>query len=83
MKVSKADFFHQQPASPMNTKTSNYNAAFSLLSLIAIVFVLYILKPLIMPILYASILAIMIFPIQKFLEKFHQKQAFSIPLYYL
>ena len=53
----------------MNTKNHISPNAFSLLSLIAIVFVLYILKPLIMPILYASILAIMIFPVQKFFEK--------------
>ena len=53
----------------MNSKNHATYSAFNLLSLIAIVFVSYILKPLIMPILYASILAIMIFPIQKFLEK--------------
>ena len=53
----------------MNTKTSNYNTAFGLVSFIAIVFILYILKPIIMPILYATILAIMIFPVQNFLEK--------------
>ena len=51
------------------TKTSNYHLALSLLSIIAIVFILYILKPLIMPVLYALILAIMIFPVQNFLEK--------------
>jgi predicted PurR-regulated permease PerM len=53
----------------MISKNHITQSAFSLLSLIAIVFVLYILKPLIIPILYASILAIMIFPVQNFLEK--------------
>lgn len=69
MKVSKAEFFHNQPASTMNTKTLNYSNTFGLFSLIAVIFVLYILKPLLMPLLYAIILAIMIFPIQDFLEK--------------
>ena len=53
----------------MNTKNSNYNTTFSLLSLIAIVFILYILKPILIPILFATILAVMIFPVQRFLEK--------------
>ncbi|WP_339917405.1 AI-2E family transporter [Yeosuana marina] len=53
----------------MNVKNHITHSAFSLLSFIAVVFILYILKSLIIPILYASILAIMIFPIQKFLEK--------------
>jgi predicted PurR-regulated permease PerM len=53
----------------MYSKNHNTHSTFNLLSLIAIVFVLYILKALIMPVLYASILAIMIFPVQKFLEK--------------
>lgn len=53
----------------MNTKNSNFNSTFGLLSIIAIVFILYILKPILMPILYAIILAVMIFPVQRFLEK--------------
>jgi predicted PurR-regulated permease PerM len=53
----------------MDSKNHITHSAFGLLSLIAVVFILYILKPLIMPILFASILAIMIFPVQKFLEK--------------
>ena len=53
----------------MNSKDQFSHSAFSLLSLIAVVFILYILKSLIMPILFATILAIMIFPVQKFLEK--------------
>jgi len=53
----------------MSVKTSNYTTTFGLVSFIAIVFILYILKPIIMPILYAIILAIMIFPVQNFIEK--------------
>ncbi|QHI34978.1 AI-2 transport protein TqsA [Kordia antarctica] len=43
--------------------------ALGLLALIAIIFILYVLKPLIMPLLFATILGVMIFPFQKFLEK--------------
>jgi predicted PurR-regulated permease PerM len=53
----------------MDIKTKNNNIAFGLISFIAIIFILYILKPIIMPILYAIILAVMIFPIQVFFEK--------------
>ncbi|PKQ46104.1 AI-2E family transporter [Confluentibacter flavum] len=59
----------------MNPKNTNYHPLFGLLTLITIVFVLYILKPLIMPILYAIILAVMIYPVQGFLEhkwRFHR-----------
>ncbi|WP_111309111.1 AI-2E family transporter [Confluentibacter sediminis] len=52
----------------MNTKTTNYHPIFGILTFISIVFILYILKPIIMPILYAIILAVMIYPIQRFLE---------------
>lgn len=45
------------------------NKTYSLIFLIALVFVLYILKPLIIPVLLAVIFSILIFPIQKFLEK--------------
>ncbi len=53
----------------MGTITKNNNIAFGLISFIAIVFILYILKPLIMPILYAIILAVMVYPVQQFFEK--------------
>lgn len=53
----------------MGTVTKNNNIAFGLISFIAIVFILYILKPLIMPILYAIILAVMVYPAQQFFEK--------------
>jgi predicted PurR-regulated permease PerM len=53
----------------MYTKNHVAHRAFNLFSFIAIVFILYILKPLIMPVLFAIILAIMIFPVQNFLEK--------------
>lgn len=52
----------------MNTKNTNYHPLFGLLTIITIVFILYILKSLIIPILYAIILAVMIYPIQAFLE---------------
>tara|TARA_R110002050_G_scaffold239974_1_gene376175 strand:- start:7526 stop:8629 length:1104 start_codon:yes stop_codon:yes gene_type:complete len=45
------------------------NSALSLLALIAVVFILYVLKPFIVPIIFAIILSVMIFPIQRFLEK--------------
>lgn len=53
----------------MNTKNHVSHSALSLISLIAVVFMLYILKPFIVPILFAIILSVMIFPIQRFLEK--------------
>ena len=40
-----------------------------LLAFIAIIFILYVLKPLIMPLLFAIILGIMVFPFQKFFER--------------
>lgn len=43
--------------------------ALNIIGFIAIVFILYILKPLIMPLLLAMILAVMVFPIQKIFEK--------------
>src|SRR5690606_12056893 len=53
----------------MNTKTTNnHHPYFGLLTFIALIFTLYILKSLIIPILYAIILAVMIFPVQRFLE---------------
>ncbi|MFI0428230.1 AI-2E family transporter [Mariniflexile sp. HMF6888] len=45
------------------------HSALSLLSIIAVVFILYISKPFIVPILFAIIFSVMIFPIQRFLEK--------------
>ena len=53
----------------MNTETKRLKITLGLISFIAIVFILFILKPLIMPILYAMILAVLIFPIQIFFEK--------------
>ncbi|MBU3821808.1 AI-2E family transporter [Flavobacteriaceae bacterium XHP0103] len=53
----------------MNTIPSIQKTALGLISFIAIVFILYILKPLIIPVLYAIILAVMVFPVQNFLEK--------------
>src|SRR5690606_27585205 len=52
----------------MNTKTTSHHPFFGLLTFIALIFTLYILKSLIIPILYAIILAVMIFPVQRFLE---------------
>lgn len=53
----------------MNAKNFTNHSALSLLSLIAVVFILYVLKPFIVPILFAIIFSVMIFPIQRFLEK--------------
>ena len=53
----------------MDSKNKINHSALNLLAFISIVFILYILKPIIMPILYAIILAIMIFPVQNFIEK--------------
>ncbi|WP_194768415.1 AI-2E family transporter [Tamlana sp. I1] len=41
----------------------------NIVGFIAIVFILYVLKPIIMPLLLAMILAVMIFPVQKIFEK--------------
>ena len=51
-----------------NNKSIPYNAL-NIVGFIAIVFILYVLKPIIMPLLLAMILAVMVFPIQKFFEK--------------
>ncbi|WP_445731110.1 AI-2E family transporter [Mariniflexile sp.] len=53
----------------MNAKKHVNHSALSLLALIAVVFILYILKPFIVPILFAIILSVMVFPLQRFLEK--------------
>lgn len=51
----------------MNARTTHH-PLFGLLTFIALIFTLFILKSLIIPILYAIILAVMIFPVQSFLE---------------
>ena len=53
----------------MNTKNHVSHGALSLISLIAVVFILYILKPFIIPIIFAIIFSVIVFPIQRFLEK--------------
>lgn len=53
----------------MNTRNHVSHSALSLLSIIALVFILYILKPFIVPILFAIIFSVMVFPVQRFLEK--------------
>ena len=53
----------------MNTKNYNNQLALNLFSVIAVVFILYVLKPFIVPMLFAIIFSVMIFPIQLFLEK--------------
>ncbi|WP_430409351.1 AI-2E family transporter [Kordia sp.] len=53
----------------MTFKTTIPNRALGLLAIIAIVFSLYVLKPLIMPLLFAMILGVMIFPVQRFFER--------------
>ena len=53
----------------MTSKTTLSHHALGLVAFVAIVFILYVLKPLIMPLLFAMILGIMIFPVQKFFER--------------
>lgn len=53
----------------MNSKNHITHSALSLLALIAVVFILYVLKPFIVPIVFAVIFSVMLFPIQRFLEK--------------
>lgn len=53
----------------MTTKNYSNHSALNLISLIAVVFILYILKPFIVPLLFAIILSVMVFPVQNFLEK--------------
>ncbi len=53
----------------MNSKNHVSHGALSLLSLIAVVFILFILKPFIIPIIFAIIFSVIVFPIQRFLEK--------------
>ncbi|WP_372753138.1 AI-2E family transporter [Mariniflexile sp.] len=53
----------------MDTKNHVSHSALSLVSIIAVVFILYVLKPFVVPILFAIIMSVMVFPIQRFLEK--------------
>ena len=53
----------------MSETLKKSHPVFGLLFVIAIVFVLYVLKPLIMPLLFAAILGVMVFPVQQFFEK--------------
>ncbi|MFC4635423.1 AI-2E family transporter [Dokdonia ponticola] len=53
----------------MTTKNTSSNFAFNIIAIIAVVFALYVLKTLLMPLLLAAIFGIMIFPVQLFLEK--------------
>ncbi|EDP94773.1 AI-2E family transporter [Kordia algicida OT-1] len=53
----------------MTIQTKTTSRAVGLFTVIAVVFVLYVLKPLVMPLLFAMILGVMIFPVQQFFEK--------------
>ena len=53
----------------MISKSKSTNYAIGLFTVIAIIFSLYVLKPLVMPLLFAMILGVMIFPVQQFFEK--------------
>ncbi|MFB9057415.1 AI-2E family transporter [Mariniflexile ostreae] len=55
----------------MNTKSGNFQNHYSLnlIGFIAIIFILYVLKPIIIPLLLAMILAVLVFPVQRFLER--------------
>ncbi|HMQ43221.1 AI-2E family transporter [Mariniflexile maritimum] len=52
----------------MTIKNTGNHSALNLISLIAVVFILYVLKPFIVPLLFAVILSVMVFPLQSFLE---------------
>lgn len=53
----------------MTQNNTTSHVALNLFAIIAIVFLLYVLKPFIVPLLFAVILSIMVFPIQRFLER--------------
>ncbi|MEQ3656327.1 MAG: AI-2E family transporter [Dokdonia sp.] len=53
----------------MTSKTSYTNTAQGVIAFIGIIFILYVLKPLIMPLFLAAILGVMVFPIQRFFER--------------
>jgi predicted PurR-regulated permease PerM len=53
----------------MTSYKNTSQTTINMLGLIALVFILYILKTLIMPLIIAMILAIMVYPIQRFLER--------------
>ena len=53
----------------MAYKSTLSNQVLILIAFIAIIFILYVLKPLMMPIMFAIILGVMIFPVQRFFEK--------------
>ncbi|MFN3639278.1 MAG: AI-2E family transporter [Flavobacterium sp.] len=59
-------------------RVPNKNPALSLLFIISIVFILYILKPIVVPIIIAIILSVSVFPFVKFLErKWHFNRVIS------
>lgn len=53
----------------MNSKVSSSQFSLKIVGFIAVLFSLYVLKPLIMLLLLAAIFAVMIFPVQRFLER--------------
>lgn len=53
----------------MKSTQQSTHIATGLFSFIAIVFILYVLKPFIIPLFVAIILSVMIFPVQKYMEK--------------
>ena len=53
----------------MNNNIRISHKTLNMIGFIAIVFILYVLKPIIVPLVMAMILAVMIFPFQKFFEK--------------
>lgn len=53
----------------MHSKVNGSQFSLKMVGFIAVLFALYVLKPLIMPLLLAAIFAVMIFPVQRFLER--------------
>ena len=53
----------------MSQNNSTSHIALNLFAVIAVVFMLYVLKPFIVPLMFAFIFSIIVFPIQRFLER--------------
>jgi len=54
---------------PTNAPKRLNHTALDLLAFVLVIIILYVGKPIIMPLLFAGILAVMVFPVQNFIEK--------------
>lgn len=52
----------------MTEKNRQYHVAYDLIAIIAVIFILYVLKPIVVPILFSMILSVVIFPFVALLE---------------